>query len=126
MATPLPSWHFVRVRIMPISRTNPGGFRNKVEIQAKTETRNSKGEVVQTWATVATRRMRIENVKAKGTVAGDQAKEIASHKFLARNYYDLTSNHRFKVGDRSFGIEHVARSNEIDAEMEVTVKEVTP
>jgi SPP1 family predicted phage head-tail adaptor len=84
-----------------------GSLRHRISIQAKTETRDARGGIIETWATVATRWGSIEPLSARELMQAQQVDAQVSHRVILRHYETLTHEHRLEKAGRIFHISAV-------------------
>ncbi len=75
-----------------------GELSARVAIQQATESRGDHGTVLLTWATVATRWMKIVPTGGGEATEADQVQATATHVATLRYYAGLTTRHRFVWG----------------------------
>jgi SPP1 family predicted phage head-tail adaptor len=81
-----------------------GKLRRRVEIQRATETTDALGQPVQTWATVATRWMGLEERGGRELYFARQVNALVTGIAEGRPYAGLTAKDRLKVGSRILNI----------------------
>lgn len=101
-----------------------GKLRNRVEIQAVTETVDSYGQPVKTWATVDKRWAAIEDSTGREFERAKQFAADMTHLVRMRFYDGLTQQHRIKFGSRIFGIESVNDMDQRNREHVLSCKEI--
>jgi SPP1 family predicted phage head-tail adaptor len=93
---------------------NPGELRERVVIQAPSETVNSLGETVLSWGTYAERWASVEGASAREALAAGQMDVTISHKVKMRYLDGLTQKMRIMWRGRILEIvsllEHANRS----------------
>lgn len=73
---------------------HPGKLRDRVTVQQATETRNSLGEVVQSWSTYATVWASVEGISSREALQQGQVQTDVSHRVQMRFLSGLTHNMR--------------------------------
>ena len=81
---------------------NAGRLRDKLSIQASTETRDAHGQGILTWATIATVWGRIEPLRGRELFQAQQVESRVDTRITIRRYAGLTANHRILFGSRIF------------------------
>jgi SPP1 family predicted phage head-tail adaptor len=82
-----------------------GDYRNRVEIQEKSDDREASGaESLSPWRTIARRWAAIEPAGGSEGMGGGQVQGVASHVVRLRWWDGLKVTHRIKFGDRVFDI----------------------
>ena len=91
-----------------------GKLRDRVTVQQATETRNSLGEVVQSWSTYATVWASVEGISSREALQQGQVQTDVSHRVQMRFLSGLTHNMRLYWRARTLEIvsvlEHGNRS----------------
>ena len=100
-----------------------GRLRHRLTIQRATEVKNSSGEIIQTWATIATRWGAVEPLTGREQWLAQQANAIATHRVTIRYYSGLTEKDRFLYGTRVLNIDTIDVPDEIQEHMECMVVE---
>lgn len=98
-------------------------LRQRIMIQAKTETRDARGGVTETWTTIATRWGSIEPLSAREILNAQQVDARVSHRVTLRYYPGLTPEHRLLKDARVFHIEAVVNPLERDKATQVLAME---
>lgn len=83
---------------------NVGQLRHKVIIQSLTETQNTYGEPIKTWATFATRRAAIKTVSGSEKMSSKQLNSEAKIIFTLRYLSGVTTKMRVSYDSRIFDI----------------------
>jgi SPP1 family predicted phage head-tail adaptor len=91
---------------------NSGQLRHRIEIQAKQESRDSRGGVVESWNTVGLRWASIEPLRPRELFQAQQVNARVSHRILMRHYAGLTDQHRLRLGSRIFHLMSPLNINE--------------
>ena len=78
----------------------PGLLREIIELQRPSETRNSLGEVTQTWITYATRYASVNTLRSKEAMNAQQQGLAITHKVRLRYVADLKASHRIRWRQR--------------------------
>lgn len=100
-----------------------GQLKNKVEIQLASSTTDNYGETANKdidWSTVAVRSVGIEPLSGREATAAKQINPMVTHTIRLRYYSGLSSQHRFKWGDRIFSIDSVLNVMEKNREQVCT------
>jgi SPP1 family predicted phage head-tail adaptor len=101
-----------------------GRLRNQVTIQTPTETRSgTSGQVVKSWATLATVWAGIEPLSGRELIAAGAEQSEHDIRIVCRYLPDLTTRCRVLFGARIFQILGVINRNERGAEMELRCTE---
>ena len=83
---------------------DPGKLRERVTVQQASETRNSLGETVLSWADLTTTWASVEGVSAREALALGQQELVITHKVRMRYLSLLTSKMRFRWRSRILNI----------------------
>ena len=89
--------------------------RSSVQIQALTETRDSYGQPLQSWTTVATLRALIRSPNGREMLNAQQRKAVLWHVIECRwpgSLVAITPNMRVKFGGIQYGISDVINVNQ--------------
>ena len=93
---------------------DPGKLRERVTIQAATETRNAMGETTQAWSTFVERWASVQCISAREFLLSGQQNTEISHRVRLRYVEGLTSTMRIlwrgRVLEIASAIEHNNRS----------------
>ena len=102
-----------------------GQLRHRVTIQQASESQNSVGEAVKSWASVATVWARVNPLRGTEYLAAMQAKATVDTRITMRKnaFPGLTPKHRIVFGARVFDIEAVIDVDGLGDAMEVSCKE---
>lgn len=102
---------------------DPGKLRERVTVQQATQTRNSLGEAVMSWADWQTVWASVEGVSAREALDAGQQEVTITHRVRLRYLTGLTQNMRLSWRDRTLNIvnlleygnrsEHVAICEEV-------------
>ena len=85
-----------------------GALRDKVKVQKYTETRDSQGGAIKTWATENEVWANINPISSLERAQGDQTKAVRTHKITMKFYSPgITAADRILFGTREFGITSV-------------------
>lgn len=90
------------MKAVPLSQ-----MRDRVTIQSRTQTRDTRGGTVDTWAEVAEVWARVEPLSGREFWQAQQAQAQTTHKVTIRYYDGLTSTHRLLYGSRVLNIDSV-------------------
>lgn len=104
---------------------NPGKLRHKIIIEQATESQNSYGEVINTWATFTTRRASISNLRGGESLKSNQVSSEASILFVLRTLSGVTTKMRVSYDSRLFDIVYVDNGNETQKETRLECTEQT-
>lgn len=104
---------------------NAGQLRQRVSIQAKTETRDTRGGVVEHWTTVGYRWAHIEPLRPREVFQAQQVDARVSHRVIMRYYRGLTDQHRLVFTDRVFHLLSPINTNERQQMTELLAMEQT-
>ena len=102
-----------------------GALRQRLQIQAKVETRDSRGGVIETWSTVAERWGMITPLRMREIFQAQQVEARVSHRITLRYYAGLTNQHRVVHEQRVFHIQPPINVNERNRETELLAMEET-
>ena len=100
-----------------------GPLNKRVTIQTATESRDSHGDVAQTWATHATVWAAIEPLSGSERIVAQQAEAFTTHRVRIRYLSTVTSDMRVLYGTRYFNIESVLNIDERGEEMHLLCQE---
>ena len=93
---------------------DPGKLRERVTIQAATETRNAMGETTQAWSTFVERWASVQGISAREFLLSGQQNTEISHRVRLRYVEGLTSTMRIlwrgRVLEIASALEHNNRS----------------
>lgn len=106
---------------------NPGILRTVVTFQRATETQDASGSVVQTWATLAKRRMELRPVSGQEILSGQQKVGEITHKGRIRydaTVGDLSPKDRIVTSGRVLHIQSVRNILERGRQLELLFREV--
>lgn len=104
---------------------NAGDLRFRGEIQeVQGQTKDSKGQMVPNWVSVATRWMNILPASGQYFVASDQIRNSISHKIIIRYCEGLTPRNRIKFGNRIFNILSILNEGELKVRHTILATEV--
>jgi SPP1 family predicted phage head-tail adaptor len=99
-----------------------GDLRHRLEIQTATETLDTFGEPITTWATTVTRWGSVNPVIGRERFQANQITPETTHTIKLR-YYALSAKQRIKWGTRIFNIENLYHTEEIKRDTIVMAKE---
>lgn len=100
-----------------------GNLRFRAILEQATETRDSVGAVVQTWAAVATVWADIEPLYGRELIAAQQVTSDMTARIRMRWRAGVTPKMRIKQGARIFDILSVINLGQLNRELELMVKE---
>jgi SPP1 family predicted phage head-tail adaptor len=104
-----------------------GDMRFRADIQVVTKTKDTKGQLRETWATVATRWMSIAPASGQRFTASEQIRNSISHVICLRYYEGLRPlSYRILYLGRVFNIASVLNENELNVRHTVLATEVIP
>lgn len=78
----------------------PGTLRERIELQQPSETRNTLGEVSQTWATYASRWASVKTLRSGEVLSANQQGLTITHRVRLRHVDAIKSTHRIKWKNR--------------------------
>ncbi len=102
-----------------------GKLRHRVEVQSRTLTQDSYGDVLPTWTTQATRWAEVVPVSGREVHLAGRITSETTHTVRLRYLSGLDSKWRILWGTRVLEIESVINTDEINWEMVLACKEVT-
>ncbi len=97
---------------MPNAAESIGTFRNRVTLQAETQTPDGQGGFTSTWNDLTDVWVSIQPVKAYERFQAMQMQTPVTHKIGMRYNPDVTTACRFMFGDRIFWIQEVINVEE--------------
>jgi len=100
-----------------------GWLRHRIVIQELVGTKNSYGEVVQSWQDVATVWASIEPLRGREYVEAAAAQVNVDHRIRIRYRSGISPKMRVKYGERTFQINSVVDPREEHKEMELMCEE---
>ena len=83
---------------------DPGKLRERVTVQAASESRNAMGETVLSWSDVTSVWASVEGVSAREALALGQQEVVITHKVRLRHLSLLTARMRFRWRNRILNI----------------------
>jgi SPP1 family predicted phage head-tail adaptor len=101
-----------------------GKLRHRVTIQQATETRNTLGEAIKTWSTVATVYASVEPIRGREFFAAEQVQSEISHRVRMRYRSGLAPRMRLLYGSRMLQIEAVIDVEERHRETQLMCREM--
>jgi SPP1 family predicted phage head-tail adaptor len=104
---------------------DPGRLRDRVTIQRATETRNSIGEVVQTWGTYAERWASVEGLSSREVLLSGQQQTEVTHRVRMRYVEGMTQQMRLFWRDRVLEITSLLEHNNRTEHELLCVEDVT-
>jgi len=84
--------------------TNPGVLRSRLTLEAPVESADGAGGVVRSYSAVATLWAEVTPVSAARAFEAERAGARITHRIVIRFSGDITTQHRFREGDRVFRI----------------------
>jgi SPP1 family predicted phage head-tail adaptor len=97
-----------------------GQLRNRIEIQAVTQTQDANtGAVTDTWTTVATRWGSITPLEGSEAQVAAAQEGKQRHLVGMRFYAGLTTKHRLKFGSMILNVDAITVAKQLDVEMEI-------
>ena len=90
---------------------DPGKLRERVTVQQATQTRNSLGEAVLSWADWQTVWASVDGVSAREALAAGQQDVTITHRVRMRYLNGLTQNMRISWGGRTLDIVSILEHN---------------
>jgi SPP1 family predicted phage head-tail adaptor len=105
-----------------------GSLRHRIQLQARTSGQSGGGEIVATYATMATVHASIEPISARDFVRGAQVQGLVSHVIRCRWTRQFTPDQTSRVlfGQRVFNIVSVRDVTERQRELEIMAMEANP
>ena len=104
---------------------NAGQLRHRIAVQEKTETRDERGGVIETWTTVAVRWGSIEPLRMRELFLAQQVDARVTHRILLRYYPGLSNQHRLVHENRVFHVQPPINAGERNRATELLVMEHT-
>jgi SPP1 family predicted phage head-tail adaptor len=104
---------------------DPGRLRDRVTIQRATESRNSIGEVVQTWGTYAERWASVEGLSSREVLLSGQQQTEITHRVRMRYVEGMTQQMRLFWRDRVLEITSLLEHNNRTEHELLCVEDVT-
>ena len=104
-----------------------GTLRHRVTIQRATQSQNSTGEPIETWATYVTRYAAVLPLVGREYFTAQQLQAETTHKILLRGDSSttaITPKDQILFGTRILRIESVINKNENGAEITLMCKEI--
>ena len=101
-----------------------GKLRHRVQLQSKTETQSTTGEVTLVWATSSTRWASIEPLQGQELFAAQQVSASVTHRITMRYVANVKPQHRILYGARVFDIQSVLDIQERHKELRLMAREV--
>ncbi|MFA6790675.1 MAG: phage head closure protein [Parcubacteria group bacterium] len=103
-------------------------MKKRVAIQQATDSRGATGQVIKTWATVATVWAGIEPIKGDERVAQQGIEGAISHRVYLRHnaFPSLTSKNRLLYAGRVFEIRGAINAAEAGREWVLDCREIVP
>lgn len=102
-----------------------GQLRHSVTIQRAIETRGADGSTAQTWITYASVFAAIEPVSGREYFAAQAEGSDVTHRVTIRYIKGLTTKDRVLFGTRTFDIESILNTGELNAELVLMCSETT-
>lgn len=106
--------------------TSIGELRHRLELQAPDETPDGLGGVTRGWESLGYVWAAIEPASANDRVVADKRLGLISHRIVIHRRSEITSTHRFVLGQRSFVILAVRDADERGRFLECLVEEERP
>jgi SPP1 family predicted phage head-tail adaptor len=100
-----------------------GELRHRLTLEAPQETADSLGGVTRNWNTLAQIWAAIEPLGAGDAVIADKRLARLTHRVVMRKRGDVSLNHRFRLGARSFTIRSIRDAAEDGRLLECLVEE---
>lgn len=101
-----------------------GRLRHRIQIKTPVEARNSYGERIVTWSTLATVWASVEPLRGREFLDAEQVQAEISHRVRMRYYPGILPNYRVVFGGRVLEIQAVINVNERNREMQLMCKEM--
>jgi SPP1 family predicted phage head-tail adaptor len=105
--------------------TRIGELRHRLTLEAPVEAPDGAGGFARTWTPLGEIWAAIEPLGAGEAVIADKRLGRLTHRLVVRRRDDLTLNHRFRLGQRTFAIKAL-RDNEERGRLECLVDEERP
>ena len=99
-----------------------GKLRHRIEIQAKTPTQDSYGEITYSWATADTVWAQVMPLKGRELEHAQQIQAETDYKMIIR--YNSTVKHRVVYDSRTFEVNVILNIGERDIYQEIYCKEI--
>lgn len=106
--------------------TDIGELRHRLELQAPDETPDGLGGITRGWTSLGQVWAAIETVSANDRVSADKRLGLITHRITIRRRSEITSTHRFVLGERVFVILAVRDADERGRFLECLVEEERP
>jgi SPP1 family predicted phage head-tail adaptor len=100
-----------------------GRLRHRLMLEAPQETPDGAGGVVRNWSALAQIWVAIEPHGGADGVVADKRLARLTHRVVMRKRGDVSLNHRFRLGTRSFAIRSVRDATEDGRFLECLVEE---
>lgn len=100
-----------------------GELRHRIVLQSKTDTVDSHGQVVQTWATTTTVWGSVQPLTGQELIVANSLQSQISHKVTCRYIGVVTTLQRIQHKGRTFEILSVANTDERNRELIIMAKE---
>jgi SPP1 family predicted phage head-tail adaptor len=101
-------------------------LRHRLTLEAPDESPDGAGGVVRTWTALGEIWAAIEPLAAGEAVIADKRLGRLTHRIVVRSRSDLTLNHRFRLGFRSFAIRALRDADERGRFLDCLVEEERP
>lgn len=103
-----------------------GELRHRLELQAPSETPDGAGGVMRGWESLGHVWAAIEPVSANDAVVADRRLGRITHRIVIRRRSEITTTHRFVLGQRNFPLLAVRDADERGRFLECLVEEERP
>jgi SPP1 family predicted phage head-tail adaptor len=101
-------------------------LRHRLTLEAPDETPDGAGGVVRSWTALGEIWAAIEPLSAGESIVADKRVGRLTHRIVIRHRADLTLNHRFRLGTRTFAIRSLRDAEERGRLLECLVEEERP
>ena len=101
----------------------PATFKDRIKLQAITQTTDGQGGYTDAWTDVATVWASIEQKSQQEAYYAMQMESPATHRFTMRFLIGITTKHRVAFGTRTFNITRVNNVQEANAFLEIDAVE---
>ncbi len=102
---------------------NAGMLRHRIQIQAKTETRDVYGGIIETWEVESRRWASIVPLGARALFEAQQVDSRLTHIITIRHHATISTQHRILYRSRIFLVQHTRNPDERDRMTEIRCME---
>jgi SPP1 family predicted phage head-tail adaptor len=103
--------------------SDPGKLRHRLVLEAPAEADDGAGGVVRTYDNIATVWAAIAPVSLSEQIAAEALGARLTHRIVIRTGFDVTTRHRFKLGNRVFRVAAVRDPDESGRFREIHAEE---